>query len=92
MSTLHIVSNNLSASIWDDLRHSLNPGDAILLSCDGVYLGVQQKPIEHVALYALSIDIEARGLSALVHPAIELIDHSHMVVLTLKHDKSLSWS
>ncbi len=90
MSTLHIVSRQLDASTLASLQRSLNEGDALLLSCDGVYLAL--RPGFALPCVALAGDVEARGLQALWPAGVEQIDHAGWVELSLRHPKSLSWT
>ena len=93
MSILHIVScSPQSAETLGSLRRLLGPDDAILLTGDGVYAGVQQATGLTAPLYALNPDVVARGLQSLWPGSIRLIDHAGYVDLCVRYDKSLNWS
>lgn len=69
--------------------------DEFLLVQDAVY-AVNPKHFAHAELiahntYALSADVEARGLSHKADSAIELVDFAGFVDLTAEHSKSITW-
>lgn len=93
MSTLHIVScSPQSAESFSSMRRLLGPDDAILLTGDAVYAGVQPETSLTAPLYALKLDVIARGLQSLWPDSIRLIDHAGYVDLCVRYDKSLNWS
>lgn len=93
MSTLHILSRQLDDSTLQSLEHSLSANDAILLTCDAIYLALKPGFLRHSqALFALEPDIAARGLNTDWPQAVTRVDHSGYVDLCIRFDKSLSWS
>ena len=91
MSTLHIVSCLPSAgTTLDALRRACSTTDGVLLSGDGIYLGLQSPTLP--ALHALRHDVEARGLLAQWPADIPLVDHTGYVDLCIRFAKSLNWS
>lgn len=91
MSTLHIVSCAPSASATlDALQRACSTQDGILLTGDGVYLGLQHPDLP--AIHALRHDVEARGLLAQWPVEIPLVDHAGYVDLCIRFAKSLNWS
>ena len=63
-------------------------GDQIVLLEDGVYLGRQSLPF---SVFAIRVDVDARGLSGRLTEQIESIDYSDFVSLCAKADKVCSW-
>lgn len=93
MSTLHIVSRRLEADALGSLERSLSNGDAVLLSCDGVYLALLSDLIQKsVPCFALEADVKARGIATRWPSAVTQLNHAGFVQLCVQHDKSLSWS
>lgn len=91
MSTLHIVSCAPSAHVTlEALQRACSPQDGILLTGDGVYLGLQHPNLP--VLHALRNDVEARGLLAQWPTDIPLVDHAGYVDLCIRFAKSLNWS
>lgn len=91
MTTLHIVSCAPSATrTMEALQRSCDASDGILLTGDGVYLGLESQELP--ALHALRPDVQARGLLTQWPAAIPLVDHAGYVDLCIRFDKSLNWS
>lgn len=93
MSTLHIVSRRLDSDALGSLERSLNANDAVLLSCDGVYLALVSglaQSTQHC--FALAADVSARGLATQWPGHVTQLDHAGFVELCVQHGKSLSWS
>jgi len=63
-------------------------GDQVVLLEDGVYLGLQSLPF---SVFAIRVDVDARGLSGRLTEQIESIDYSDFVSLCGKADKVCSW-
>lgn len=96
---LHTVSKSPenSTALASALRSALS-GCHILLIEDGVYgaragSSSARKLLENTAVrsYALREDVIARGLEALLEPAIELIDYDDFVRLSISCHAVQSW-
>ena len=67
-------------------------GASIILTQDAVIAATQVLAgTDFNRVYALSDDLTARGLSALVSDGIEVIDYRQFVQLTLCHHPIVSW-
>nr|MCS5585382.1 DsrH/TusB family sulfur relay protein [Pseudomonadales bacterium] len=55
---------------------------------DGVYLGLQSLPF---LVFAIRLDVDARGLGGLLAAQTESIDYSDFVRLCTEADKVCSW-
>jgi len=93
---------------WNKADHShaslqlckdcMQAGDALLLLEDGVYLLLREtfrqwtsnNPALH--FFALTPDLAARGISDRIPAALNLVDYTEFVSLSLQHDKVVSWS
>lgn len=63
-------------------------GDKVVLLEDGVYLGLQSLPF---LVFAIRLDVDARGLGSLLAAQTESIDYSDFVRLCTEADKVCSW-
>lgn len=95
--TLHILNTfDSHGETTQRLLKSINPqNDAILLLEDGVY-NAQARYIQPFidicpAIFAISDDIEARGINNMFNTAVTLANYEDFVRLTVEHDKSISW-
>lgn len=96
---LHIVNKSLFASpALEKCITCAKPGSTILLIEDGVYAAVKMAEgsdmealLGAFTFYALTPDIEARGLSHKIDPAIKLIDFAGFVNLITEFQSSHSW-
>ena len=77
------------------LTVSSEDGDSLLLLEDGVYMAdnsneelVRQVPTR---IYALDLDIEARGLAHRVLPSIKVISYADFVQLVVEHKITKAW-
>ena len=94
--TLHIINKSSGHSaLYTDCYNTLLPGDAILLIESAVYSACGQQACDilkhQVPLYALNIDIQARGLAQRIHSQVTSIDDDTFVSLTCQYKKSISW-
>ena len=96
---LHTVSKSPanSSALASALRSAL-PGSHILLLEDGVYAALagsaalaQLVDSSDIRCYALTEDVAARGLQDLLDPAIELVDYSGFVQLSVECHAVQSW-
>jgi len=62
--------------------------DKVVLLEDGVYLGLQSLPF---LVFAIRLDVDARGLGGLLAAQTESIDYSDFVRLCTEADKVCSW-
>ena len=97
---LHIV--NKSPYERNSLESSLRfvrSGSALILIEDGVYAATcgnvaEQKlreAMQHIAVYALKPDLEARGMAGRVIEGIELVDYGGFVELVCAQPNCQSW-
>lgn len=99
MSILHTV--NKSPFQKNDLKSCLahaNPGDAVLLTEDGVYGAISgteaanQVSNAEATIYVLSADLAARGIEqSRIADGITLIGYDGFVDLACKHNAVNSW-
>lgn len=100
--TLHTYNKSLAsgeARLRDCLR-AISPGDSLLLIEDGVYLATQLHPgmelrkqlPDGIALYALTPDAAARGISAKFPADFSGIDYAGFVQLCLAHPRVVNWN
>jgi tRNA 2-thiouridine synthesizing protein B len=96
--TLHIVSRSpWSASAFAQCLRVLRPGDALLLTGDGVNaalagtepLRALQK-LASVPVHVLAEDCALRGLHALPD-GVQGIDYTQFVALACTHERCMSW-
>jgi tRNA 2-thiouridine synthesizing protein B len=74
-------------------------GSAVLLIEDGVYAAARdtavskqvQDALKDVSIYALSADVEARGMQNRVMDGVRLVDYGGFVDLVVEHDAVQSW-
>lgn len=93
--------HTLSHSPWHrDIRAPLRlvqPGDELLLLSDGVIAALEGGPFldllraAPISLYALDVDIDARGLAAQISDSVVRVSYTDFVRLTAKHDAQYSW-
>ncbi len=97
---LHIVNKSpLERNALDTCLGTAQPGGAILLIEDGVYAATRghvaegrlREAMERVEVYALSADLEARGMANAVAPGVKLVDYGGFVDLVVRHRTSQSW-
>lgn len=72
---------------------AMQPEDTLLLIEDGVYWALpavreQLKEIDPNRLCALTVDVQARGISG---EGITLVDDKAFVALCVEHEKVVSW-
>ena len=80
---------------FEVLAASSEDRDSLLLLEDGVYMAdnsneelVRQVPTR---IYALDLDIEARGLAHRVLPSIKVISYADFVQLVVEHKMTKAW-
>ncbi|MDH5547530.1 MAG: sulfurtransferase complex subunit TusB [Gammaproteobacteria bacterium] len=100
MAMLHTVNKSpFEKDSLESCIRNAKAGSAILLIEDGVYGALNgtkitdlvQSAMASVSFYALSGDLEARGVRGKVMENIELVDYAGFVELVAKHDSTTSW-
>jgi tRNA 2-thiouridine synthesizing protein B len=74
-------------------------GSALLLIEDGVYAAARdtvvskqvQEAMKSVSIYALTPDVEARGMQHRVMDGVRLVDYGGFVDLVVEHNAVQSW-
>ena len=97
---LHIVNKSPSErnSLESCLRFGRN-GSAVLLIEDGVYAVTRgnaaepkvKEAMRQMRVYALSPDLEARGMQDTVIDGVKLVDYGGFVDLVAEHNTVQSW-
>ena len=88
MNTLHTV-NKGGHPLTLCLR-AMADSDALLLIEEGVYtLLTEQAALKGRKIYALKVDVEARGIP--LPESIKAVDYDQFVALTIEYDKTVSW-
>jgi len=79
-----------------DRLQLLDPGDAVLLIEDAVYVAQEGQPQltvpAGVSLHVLTPDLAARGISARIRPSFARVGYAGFVELSLSHAKVVNWS
>lgn len=97
---LHIVNKSPSQTrTLDSCLRLAQAGHALLLIEDGVYAATTRSPaaaavreaLEHLKVYALQPDLEARGMHGAVLDGVTLVDYAGFVDLVAEHATSQSW-
>jgi tRNA 2-thiouridine synthesizing protein B len=93
MPTLHLV--NKSAALAACLRVAA-ADDSVLLLEDGVYaaaagLEPAASRNDECRLYALQVDVVARGLAGRLAEQIELVSDDEFVALVVAHQPIVTW-
>ncbi len=83
---LHTINK---PSALADCQFSIGMDDCVLLMEDGVYLGLQTELPGIV--YALTADVQARGIGNKLKDSIQVIDYQRFVALSLQADKVCAW-
>jgi tRNA 2-thiouridine synthesizing protein B len=82
---LHTINKVSALELCNDL---IAEGDKVVLLEDGVYLGLQPLPF---LVFAIRIDVDARGLGGRLTEQTESIDYNDFVRLCSEADKVCSW-
>ncbi len=94
---LHTLSRSPYACDLAALLLTVLPGDDLVLMQDGVIAGLvgtsalNQLTSTPLGVFALSADIDARGLTAHFSDKITIIDYNMFVSLTVKHLQQMAW-
>ncbi|UDG81578.1 Protein TusB [Candidatus Profftia lariciata] len=94
---LHTITKSPAIADLKTFYIMVKKNDAIVLLQDGVLYGLKntyalQKLMSiSIFLYALKVDVLARGLSNKFSVNIVLIEYKHFVNLSVKHQQQLSW-
>lgn len=101
MSTLHTVNKSPfgTGALQSALAHCKD-GDAVLMIEDGVYgalsgtalTQIMEEKGKTVSLYALTPDVEARGLAKdKLQAGVQGVDYAGFVDLVAKYDRTQAW-
>ncbi|WP_225639645.1 sulfurtransferase complex subunit TusB [Candidatus Profftia sp. (ex Adelges kitamiensis)] len=94
---LHTMSKSPNKADFTTLCAIVNKNDAIILIQDGILCGLVNtyslRNLRSIStfLYALKVDVYARGLSARLSSNIVLISYNQFVELSVKHKQQLYW-
>lgn len=95
---LHTISKSpFSNPALTDCLSFCSASDGIVLIEDGVYAAIGDTEAatklldSKLPVYAMSIDVEARGLQEKIAPHIELIDDLKLVELCCQYSTVQSW-
>ncbi|AIJ07915.1 MULTISPECIES: sulfurtransferase complex subunit TusB [Edwardsiella] len=95
---LHTLTRSPQGGVdFTALAALVRPGDALVLLQDGVLCaltgsaGLTALSALPVALHVLREDVLARGLTAYVAPACQLIGYSEFVALSEAHPRQMAW-
>lgn len=97
---LHIVNKSpLAHHTLEQCVTYATSGSSILLIEDGVYAALENTHMshliqdalkQHINVYALEADIQARGLHTLI-AGVKKVDYAGFVRLTTEHSHTQSW-
>jgi tRNA 2-thiouridine synthesizing protein B len=97
---LHIVNKSpAQMRTLDSCLRLARPGDALLLTEDGVYAATREAAAawqlaataKTLKVYALLPDLQARGMTARVADGITTVDYAGFVDLVAEHPNNQSW-
>jgi tRNA 2-thiouridine synthesizing protein B len=97
---LHIVNKSpTERNAFDSCLATAQAGGAVLLIEDGVYAATRGSAAEptlraalaNIEIYALSADLEARGMANAVTEGVKLVDYGGFVDLVAKYKTCQSW-
>ena len=97
---LHIVNKSpFQTSTLDTCLRMAQPGNALLLTEDGIYAATLASAAESrlreacstLKVYALQPDMDARGVTGKLIDGVTLVDYGGFVDLTLEYGRSHSW-
>ena len=89
--TLHLVNKPPSNPAMSSCLATVLPGDAVLLIEHGVYCAANAS-FREVTIYALDVDVRARGLDGNIPPEVQLIDDARFVQLACEHNPIVTWA
>lgn len=101
MTTLHIVSASPdSGSALQDCLAAAQPDAAILLTENGVYAILHPHALEAlleaaqrgIRIFALTADVQARGLALANTHSIAAVDYAGFVRLVTDFERSVTWA
>jgi len=95
---LHLLNKSPEHAALQRCTGFIRRGDCLVLLEDGVYCATSNAGAalrelikRGIPLYAVSADVEARGLSARLGPDIKLINYEELVALSIQYTKSKRW-
>ena len=89
--TLHIVNKPPSNPAIASCLDAALPGDVVLLIEHGVYCG-SVGTSDEVTMYAMDVDVHARGLNSKISPEVQLINDARFVELACQHNPIVTWA
>ncbi|QEQ97034.1 sulfurtransferase complex subunit TusB [Neptunomonas concharum] len=96
MRTLHTINQAPSNSqLWSSCLAALLPEDTLLLIENGVLGGTQAHRFaavpNSVLIYALTPDLQTRGIAGQLAPNVIAVSDETFVQLACEHQKVVSW-
>ncbi|SFN44369.1 tRNA 2-thiouridine synthesizing protein B [Izhakiella capsodis] len=94
---LHTLRHSPFQCDFSALLRMLMPGDDLLMLQDGVIaalpstMAFQALQTSGVTLFALRVDLEARGLVAQISNKVSVVDYNKFVALTVKNPHQMAW-
>ncbi|XBS69475.1 sulfurtransferase complex subunit TusB [Acerihabitans sp. KWT182] len=94
---LYTLSRSPFVCDLSSLLLTVRAGDDLLLMQDGVIAGLtnasalRKLTAAPLGLYALDVDVAARGLAAHFSDKIAVIGYNDFVSLTVKHPQQMAW-
>ena len=97
---LHIINKSpFQTSTLDSCLRMAQPGNALLLTEDGVYAATAGSAAESrmrqacttLKVYALQPDMDARGVTGKLIDGVTLVDYGGFVELAVEYNTSHSW-
>ncbi len=88
--TLHILNKTPDHPRFSECLGTLGTDDALILTENGVLALATEINLKTSRIYALTPDVEARGMAGTTRNSI-LVDYPEMVDLTLQAQRVISW-
>lgn len=94
---LHTLAHSPSQIDFPAFLRTIGGQDVVLLLQDGVLAGTRSNRYIsallalNVAVYAVDVDVLARGLAGYMAEQVELIDYQGFVALTEQQKQQVSW-
>lgn len=97
MTSLHLINKScFSNNSLNNCLEICSNGDELMLLEDGVYCALKSNsliPNNLITVYAIDIDLSARGISQeSIHQHVTIVSYSDFVTLCCKHLNSVNWN